>query len=356
MRSTLPKILLLFFLLFLFFYSIVLLGSALKFFGSDFVKMIIATTENPVVGIFIGILATSIVQSSSTTTSVVVALAAGDFLSLQNAIPIIMGANIGTSVTNTMISIGYITKRIEFQRAASSAVVHDFFNFLSVLVLFPIQYYTNFLGKSSIFVAQIFEGAGGLKFSSPIKAIIDPFVKLTITATGSSGILMVIIAFLCMLIVLRYISKIIKSLTVQRLEVFFDQYIFRTYSLSLLLGLMITALVQSSSISTALIIPLAGAGILTLNQIYPYTLGANMGTTVTALLASFATGNIVAIQIAFSHLLFNIFGITVFTVLKKIPIWLASKFSILIGQYRIILILYVVVLFFIIPIIFISLL
>ncbi len=356
MRSTIQKILLLLFLLFIFFYSIILLGSALKFFGSDFAEMIISTTENPVIGLFIGILATSVVQSSSTTTSVVVALAAGNILSLHNAIPIIMGANIGTSVTNTMISISYITKRIEFQRAASSAVLHDIFNFLSVLVLFPVQYYTDFLGKSSIFVARIFEGSGGLKFSSPIKTLVDPFVKLTITATGSSGILMVIIAFLCMFFVLRYISKIIKSLTVHRVEVFFDNYIFRTYFLSLLLGTVVTALVQSSSISTSLIIPLAGAGILTLQQIYPYTLGANTGTTVTALLASFSTGNIVAVQIAFSHLLFNIFGITIFTALRKIPIWLASKFSILIGKYRIILILYVIVLFFIIPIIFISLL
>ena len=356
MRSTIQTILLLLFLLFIFFYSIILLGSALKFFGSDFAEMIISTTENPVIGLFIGILATSVVQSSSTTTSVVVALAAGNILSLHNAIPIIMGANIGTSVTNSMISINYITERIEFQRAASSAVVHDIFNFLSVLVLFPVQYYTDFLGKSSIFVARIFEGSGGLKFSSPIKTLVDPFVKLTITATGSSGILMVIIAFLCMFFVLRYISKIIKSLTVHRVEVFFDNYVFRTYFLSLLLGTVVTALVQSSSISTSLIIPLAGAGILTLQQIYPYTLGANTGTTVTALLASFSTGNIVAVQIAFSHLLFNIFGITIFTALRKIPIWLASKFSILIGKYRIILILYVIVLFFIIPIIFISLL
>ena len=356
MRSTIQKILLLLFLLFIFFYSISLLGSALKFFGSDFAAMIISTTENPVIGLFIGILATSVVQSSSTTTSVVVALAAGNILSLHNAIPIIMGANIGTSVTNTMISISYITKRIEFQRAASSAVVHDIFNFLSVLVLFPVQYYTDFLGKSSIFVARIFEGSGGLKFSSPIKTLVDPFVKLTITATGSSGILMVIIAFLCIFFVLRYISKIIKSLTIHRVEVFFDNYIFRTYFLSLLLGTVVTALVQSSSISTSLIIPLASAGILTLQQIYPYTLGANTGTAVTALLASFSTGNIVAVQIAFSHLLFNIFGITIFTALRKIPILLASKFSILIGKYRIILILYVIVLFFIIPILFISLL
>jgi sodium-dependent phosphate cotransporter len=95
----------------------------------------------------------------------------------------------------------------------------------------------------------------------------------------------------------------------------------------LFLGLSITAVVQSSSITTSLIVPLVGAGILTVRKIFPYTLGANIGTTVTAMLASFATLNPVAITVAFTHLLFNVFGIVIIYPFKKLPIWMAEAFA-----------------------------
>ncbi len=353
MRSIILKILLLLILLYLFFFSIILLGVALNYIGKNFVENIISATNNPFVGLFIGILSTSIIQSSSTTTSIVVALVGSNFLSLNNAIPIIMGANIGTSITNVIISLGHISRKAEFRRATAAAFVHDFFNTLVVIVVFPIQYYTNFLGKSAQFTANIFEGMGGMNVISPIKLIVTPLTSLTVKVTGSSGIAMVLIAFICIYFVLRYFSKIVKSLIVYKVTVFFNQYIFRTYFLALLFGMIFTAVVQSSSITTSLIIPLAGAGVLTLHQIYPYTLGANIGTTITAILASFSTGNISAVTIAFAHLLYNIFGIIIFTPLKNIPIFLASKFSDLIEKNRAIPIIYVIIAFFIIPIIFI---
>ena len=356
MRSTILKLIMLLVLLYLFFYSIILLGTALKFFGKDFVKTIISATSNPGVGLFIGILSTSIIQSSSTTTSIVVAMVGGNILTLNNAIPIVMGANIGTSITNFLISLGHISRRIEFRRATAAAVVHDFFNVLTVIIIFPIQYYTNFLGISAEFIANIFEGMGGLKFVSPIKIIVNPLVSMTINVTGESGIIMVVIALTCILLVLRYFSKIIKSLVVYKAEVFFNQYIFRTYFLSIIFGMIFTAVVQSSSITTSLIIPLAGAGILTLSQIYPYTLGANMGTTITAILASFSAGNITAVTIAFAHLLFNIFGIIIFTPLKNIPIFLAEKYAAFVQKYRIVSIIFIIFMFFVIPIIFIYIL
>ncbi len=373
MKTTILKIILLSVLLYLFFYSIILLGEAFKYFGSDFAKKLISATNNPGIGLFMGILATSIIQSSSTTTSIVVALVGGvEALPLVNAIPIVMGANIGTSITNILISFGHVTRKVEFRRATAAAVVHDFFNVLSVAVIFPIQYYTNFLGKSAEFIAAIFEGMGGLKFASPIKIIVNPLVTLTkyiialtrgITLTDmthardvTSGIIMMIIAFISIIIVLRYLSKTIKTLVVHKTEIFFNQYIFRTYLISMIFGMILTAIVQSSSITTSLIIPLAGAGILTLHQIYPYTLGANIGTTITAMLASFSTGNITSVTIAFSHLLFNIFGISIFTPLKSLPILLAEKYSALVEKNRIIPIIFILTIFFVIPILFIYIL
>ncbi|MBU1147316.1 MAG: Na/Pi symporter [Candidatus Omnitrophica bacterium] len=114
--------------LYLFLVSIGLLGEAFKGFGKEFAENLLRMTSNPFVSLFIGILATSLMQSSSTTTSIVVGMVASGTITVGNAIPIIMGANIGTTVTNTLVSIGHITRREEFKRAIAGATVHDFFN------------------------------------------------------------------------------------------------------------------------------------------------------------------------------------------------------------------------------------
>ncbi len=169
------------FFLYIFILSITLLGASFKLFGKDFAETLLSTTSNPIVGLFIGILATSIIQSSSTTTSILVTMVAAGSISLEGAIPIVMGANIGTTVTNALVSLTHITRSREFSRAFSGAIVHDIFNVLVVIILFPLQYYTNFLGHASTFLTGIFENAGGLHFISPIKAITGPVVKIIIS-------------------------------------------------------------------------------------------------------------------------------------------------------------------------------
>ena len=101
----------------------------------------------------------------------------------------------------------------------------------------------------------------------------------------------------------------LKALVIGRVEAFFDSTLFANAGRAMFFGLLITVLVQSSSITTSLAVPLAGAGILTLLQIFPYTLGANIGTTITAMLAALAVGEISAVTVAFAHLLFNVCGI-----------------------------------------------
>jgi len=99
-------------------------------------------------------------------------------------------------------------------------------------------------------------------------------------------------------------------------------------------------------------VPLASAGILRLEQIFPYTLGANIGTTITALLASLVSGTIAPLAVAFSHLMFNIYGIAIVWPIKNIrniPIKLANWFSEKAVQNRIFPIIYILVMFFIIP-------
>ncbi|MFQ5866337.1 MAG: Na/Pi symporter, partial [bacterium] len=144
--KVISRVILLFVLLYLFILSIKMMGTAFKLFGKDFAEQLIATTSNPYVGLLIGILTTSVIQSSSTTTSLVVGLVGAGALTISNAIPIIMGSNIGTSITNTIVSMGHVSRSNEFRRAFAGSTVHDFFNLITVVILFPLQLMTNFLG------------------------------------------------------------------------------------------------------------------------------------------------------------------------------------------------------------------
>lgn len=348
-NSKVLKIIFLMVVLYLFLLSIDLFGAAFKLFGKDFAKQLITSTSNPFVGLLIGILATSIIQSSSTTTSITVALVAAGGLSVYSAVPIIMGANIGTSVTNTIVSLGHIGRKDEFEKALSSATVHDFFNLLAVILFFPLQVMTGFLSTGATYMAEAFQNVGGLKFASPLKVIIKPMKQLVVELSGESPIIVIILAFVLLFVALRYLVIILKSLFLTRLEAFFDKYIFKTVLRSLLFGLLLTMLVQSSSVTTSLVVPLVAAGVLRLEQIFPYTLGANVGTTVTAILAALYTGQVSAITVAMAHLLFNICGIIVFLPLKKLPIFLARQLGKLAVINRAYPIVFVVVVFFLIP-------
>ncbi|MEA2030810.1 MAG: Na/Pi symporter [candidate division Zixibacteria bacterium] len=336
-------------LIYLFILSIVLLGGTFKLFGKGFADAIFHATSNPIVGLMIGIFTTAIIQSSSTTTCIVIGLVASGTLSFESSIPMVMGANIGTSVTNTMVAMGNISRRDEFQRAFSGSVLHDIFNLCSVAVLLPLQVSFNLIGRTAQAVEGVFSNFGGITFTSPLGVITKPVAKYIIHMTGDSAWISAVIAFVFLFIGLRYIAKLLKSMVLSHVEHFFQRYIFSTPVLSFVLGAVLTAVVQSSSITTSIIVPLIGAGILNVDQIYPYLLGANIGTTITALLAAFVTGSHSAISVAFSHLIFNIYGIGIFWPLKRIPIWLSTKLSKLTQKSKLTPILYVLIVFFIIP-------
>lgn len=313
-------------ILYLFLLSIKLLGHSFKSFGKEFAEGLITMTSNPFSGLIIGIIATSLIQSSSTTTSLVVGLVAGGALTLDTAIPIIMGANIGTTITNTLVSFGHISNRNEFKRAFGAGIVHDFFNILAVIILFPIELFFHPIKKSAIFLESVFSGAGGYKAFNPLKFIIDPAIDIMdsiFKVFPYSYILLMIFALILLFLSLSLLVKTIRSLVITRLEIIVNQYLFKNAIIGFIFGILITAIVQSSSVTTSLIIPLAGAGIITVIQLFPYTLGANIGTTVTALLAAMTTQNPIAVTVAFSHLCFNIYGILLLYPFKFIPINLA---------------------------------
>lgn len=331
------------FFLYLFLASIKLMGISFQLFGKGFAEQLIGSYSNPFVGLFTGILATSLVQSSSTTTSLVVGLVGGGVLPIEYAIPILMGANLGTTITNTLVSLSFVTRKPDFRRAFAGATVHDFFNICTIVVFFPLEIKFHWIQKSAFFLTRVFEGVGGVKFTSPFKIAISPAVNglkyLLMNMMSfpeiAAGIVMLIVAVIMVITSLIYLVKTLRALTITRATVFVDRFLFRNDFTAFLLGLFLTMLVQSSSVTTSLIVPLVAAGLLSLGRCYPATLGANLGTTVTAILASLATVSLIddqtvntaGITAAFAHLMFNVYGIAVFYPLRRIPIFCASRMA-----------------------------
>jgi len=344
--------------LYLFFLALIMMGSGFKGFKSS-AQELLKIASNPFIALFIGLLATSLVQSSSTVTSLVVALCASGVLKLEQAIPVIMGANIGTSVTNSLVSLGYFRIRTEYARAASAATVHDFFNILAVGILLPLEVLLHPLRKLAGLLSDVFTGIGGLKLSNPIKLITTPVVEGVKAMFGGFGmekttvsVLLAVLGLLLMFCALILLTRALKAYLSHKIAVLFDKVLGKSGLLCILAGTLMTVAVQSSSITTSLLVPVAASGIVSLEQVFPITLGANIGTTVTALLASLATGNPIGMAAAFCHLFFNIIGVSLFFFVKpmqKIPLFLARRLGNAVSQKRYVLFLYVVVTFYVIP-------
>ena len=331
------------------------MSSAIKHMGAGVAESIFTATSNPFVALFIGVFATVLFQSSSTTTSLIVGMVSSGALGISGAIPMIMGANIGTTVTNTIVSVGHINKGNEFKRAFAASTVHDFFNILAVIIIFPIEITFHFIEKLARTLAEMLFGSvlnvDVLQAKSPIKAAVKSGAKFIESFAFDNNIVYLVISVLITFLCLASIVKLLRSLVLEKIEAFFDQYIFKTAIRAIGFGIILTIMVQSSSITTSLVVPLAGAGVLTLQKIFPFTLGANIGTTVTALLAAL-TGTVAALIAAISHLLFNIFGILIIYCipqLRAIPLMLAEKISELSVKNKFIPIIYLAVMFGVIP-------
>jgi sodium-dependent phosphate cotransporter len=312
------------FLLYIFFFSIELMSSAFKMAGRGFAEQLIHTVSDPVAGLLLGFVATGIIQSSSTTTTIVVGLVASGALSIQLAVPIIMGANIGTTTTATLVSLGHVTRPAEFERAFASATVHDFFNILAAFTILPLEILFHPVQRVAQLLQGLFAEAGGMHLASPLKALVAPLTDAVMDLLPHM-IPLIVLALGVLFFALQQMMKTMKGAVLSRLERLFDRVLFRNDAASFTLGMVTTAAVQSSSATTSLVVPLAGTGVLSLKQIFPYTLGANVGTTITAILASFATGSPAAVTVAFAHLTFNVMGIAIYYPLSMVPIWLATK-------------------------------
>lgn len=339
-------------------------------------------------------------------------------MEVEHAIPIVMGANIGTSVTNILVSLGHAGERNQFRRAFAGATVHDVFNWLCVVILLPCEMAFGYLYRLTKAITKA-SGAKGDQETKVefLKKITKPFTNLIIqidqnvleeiakgkletdksliksckdeivfnSTTNTSttihakpcsflfhdsglsdtivGVILLGASLFILCVCLLGIVKILHSMLRGHLAVvvkrtinadFPGHFKHLTGYFAILVGAGMTVLVQSSSVFTSTLTPLVGVGIVTIERIYPLTLGANIGTTGTAILAALAsTSNFdSAIQIALCHLFFNLTGILIFypiPFLRNIPIKFAKKLGCITAEYRWFAVLYLLFCFFLFP-------
>ncbi|GMI12777.1 hypothetical protein TrRE_jg8813 [Triparma retinervis] len=409
------------FFLYFFLFFLDVMGGSFKVLGGCEAGAMFKGLDNPIAGLMTGIIATVLVQSSSTSTSIVVSLVGSDAMTVRVAIPVIMGANIGTSVTNTIVSFGQVNDDDQFERAFAGATVHDMFNYLTVITLLPIELATKML-ESMTDAMKPKDVSDDEKWVGPIKKWVGPLVKRLINAnkdvikdvakgtytcdelyayvhdgdetnpdvvgkkglikcsniynpfTGedsaekicpefykehasksddmASGGVCLFISIMGLCVCLYALVKTLQSMVMASSTALIKKATNINPYLAIVIGVGVTLLVQSSSITTSVLTPLVGMDIIKLEAMLPLTLGANIGTTGTALLASMVSDKPESVQIALCHLFFNIFGILIWfpiPFMRQYPLRAARQLGWLTRQYKLFPAVYILFMFVIFP-------
>ena len=340
-------------ILVLFFFSIELMVKSLTVIGRGAASQLIQAAGVPFIAIFIGLLATALIQSSSSVTSIAVAMVASRAITLEMGIYIIMGANVGTTITSNIVSLGFITNRRLFRKALSAAAVHDFFNMLTVIILFPLEHYYHILSNSAKMAAGIFMGGKRVADYSYADSGIFWLSSLATKIYNFIGIhwLVLVVSVLLLIISIKMFSSFSYKLMIGGSKDKIQKYIFNNPYKSFSWGVALTGALQSSSITTSMMVPLVATRKVTLHAAFPFIMGANIGTTITALMAGFFKSE-VALSLALAHLLFNLMGVLIFLpfpAIRAFPEYLANYFGFLASKQRLIVFIYILMAFFIIP-------
>ncbi|MBE7496770.1 MAG: Na/Pi symporter [Verrucomicrobiaceae bacterium] len=339
-----------------------LIATGFKMAAGDQARSLFEFARNPFSGLVIGTVATAIIQSSSTVSSIIVGLVAGG-MPVEIAIPMIMGANIGTSLTNTIVSLGHIRAGEEFRRAFAAATIHDFFNLLSVVVFLPLEMIFRPLERLSYWTSGFLSGTGPVDtdgidlMDAAISPLVDGLARLAAAWASPlvAGVLLSVAGVVGILVVIMGLSRLLRSIMVGRALRWLNAAMGRGPVSGILFGTGITVLVQSSSTTTSLVVPLAATGHFSLRQIYPFTLGANIGTCITALLAATAVteGNTrFGMEIALVHFWYNVLGVVIIyglPFLRDLPVRCAEWLADLSTRNKLCAFGYIAAVFFIIP-------
>jgi solute carrier family 34 (sodium-dependent phosphate cotransporter) len=338
----------------LFLFSLDLMVSSLRHLGSDTAKSVIEATKNPFTALFVGLLVTALIQSSSTTTAITVAMVASGAISFQSAIPLIMGANVGTTITSTIISLGFINKKKEFKRAVAAGTYHCFFNLLTVAILFPLELHNGFLSNTSAWIGHtIFPTFESTTATTPgVTWSLFGFITDFLVKRIPAGVVLTVLSFILLVISILIFRRLISDLLKAQSPEVFSRFFFAGELKSFFWGLVTTAAIRSSTITTSLVVPIVAKKVVKMRMAAPFIMGANMGTTITAFIAAMVNSNNSAINIAVAHFLFNFIGVLLFfpvPALKELPIRLSISLGKLTLRYRIAGFIFILLTFFIIP-------
>lgn len=257
-----------------------IMGASLeKVAGGNMKKMLGKATSNRFAGVGVGIAVTSIIQSSTATTVMLVGFVNVGLMTLMQATNVIMGANIGTTVTAHIVSLSGVSGGIDV--GAIAAMVGCVGIMISMLVK----------NEKAINIGNILAGLGmifvGLEF-------ISTYAKEIMFVGGD------------------------KNNPQQFVQVLFQAEHFPL--MLVFIGIVLTALVHSSSTITSLMVVLASIGVLSFKNAIFLALGSNIGTCITSIMSSAGT-NVNAKRTALVHLAFNVFGCLIFIA----PIWIFSN-------------------------------
>lgn len=336
----------------LFMFSIDLLTMSMLSINSQLAEELFQATNNPFVGLFVGLLMTALIQSSSTVTAMIVAVVASGNLTLMQAVPLVMGANIGTTITSTLVAFSFIMKKTEFRKALSAGVLHDIFNILTVIILLPLEIYFGFLTESAVFLTKTFfdqnqnydvQYTYNILFTRPFTNWVVEFINSPIISLVLAVVLVFVsIKFLSVTVFRTFVSKNYNNL---------GKYIFKQPYIAFVYGMFFTAAVQSSTVTTSLIVPAVANRKVSLVKVFPFIIGANIGTTITAAIAAIYKTE-AAISIAIVHFLFNLFGALFFmpySGIRNIPVKIATFLGKESVKSRIVGFAYILLTFFLIP-------
>uniref|UniRef100_A0A803W329 Sodium-dependent phosphate transport protein 2B n=1 Tax=Ficedula albicollis TaxID=59894 RepID=A0A803W329_FICAL len=396
-------------LLYMFVCSLDVLSSAFQLVGGKAAGDIFkddSVLSNPVAGLVIGVLVTVMVQSSSTSSSIIVSMVSSTLLTVRAAIPIIMGANIGTSVTNTIVALMQAGDRNEFRRAFAGATIHDFFNWLAVFALLPVEVITGYLYHLTNVIVESFHLESGEDAPELLKVITDPFTKLiieldksvinAIATNDESAKNKSLVKIWCVtesnvtlqnvtippsenctspdfcwtegnttwtlknITETEYISKCQHIFVNSDLPDLAIGLILLALSLLVLCSCLIMIVKLLNSVLKGQVASVikktinTGIGVISIERSYPLTLGANIGTTTTAILAALASpGSTLkySLQIALCHFFFNVSGIILFYPIPytRLPIRMSKTLGNITAQYRWFAIFYLLLCFFLLP-------
>ena len=409
------------FFLYFFLVGLDLLGTSFKVAGGCTAGSMLSSDTNPLASVMIGIIATALLQSSSTTTAIIVSLVSGG-LDVHQGIYMVMGANVGTSVTAMLVSMAHMGDGSELERAFAGSSVQYVFKILTVILLLPTEIITQYLYRLTKIMLPSSVGEGE-SWEGPIKKIVSPLIKKiiiankqliddistgTVESCSSPGIYPVkciddiasydtcqddynntdtaigvigcdkdsgdcplffqvgaskkddmVSGWVCMVVALTIlimcliglVSLLRKMLLGASTQVIYKATNINAY-LAMLIGCGVTVLVQSSSITTSTLVPLAGVGVLNLEAMYPLVLGADVGTTFTAIMAAMVSSKVESLQIALVHLFFNITGIIIWypiPFMRQVPLRTAKMIGKVTRHWRGFPLVFIVVMFFLMP-------